>query len=458
MFLIQIVMPILKNKYKLRLRIGSENMMNLDKFYEDAFSGEFIDTSEVIKYIKSFKHIVLWGGSYLGKAVGKHLLDKGVIIDHYWDMRCEDIKEVNGIKVVKPFTDEDKENTLVIFCIGNNVIRNQLLKELSDYGYKNVLRGDYFYMGAICPFDKNTGIESSQCQGSMCCRSIFCQRLSNIVKSRSADKEPLHMFSITLIINSRCSLGCKCCTSYMNEYPKEKRKDVPFEQISKDIDKFFAAMDSVGTVTIMGGEPFMHPDLSKIVNKLLEKNNFGIVSIATSGTYPIKDEQLIGLTDKRVNISFSNYEQSINENQKKMMYQNIEKVRNAGISYTVGVTLAEWAIPSTLYDLGISEEDMIAKKQACVQPPRCMQIKNGKLHPCDFGTAIYSLGIADYETDYIDFEKIDNIEELREKIRNYIDQPYYRVCGHCNYQGLSSKAAEQGYHDFKKPIKFEDFK
>ena len=141
-----------------------------------------------------------------------------------------------------------------------------------------------------------------------------------------------------------------------------------------------------------------------------------------------------------------------------MMYQNIEKVRNAGISYTVGVTLAEWAIPSTLYDLGISEEDMIAKKQACVQPPRCMQIKNGKLHPCDFGTAIYSLGIADYETDYIDFEKIDNIEELREKIRNYIDQPYYRVCGHCNYQGLSSKAAEQGYHDFKKPIKFEDFK
>ncbi len=433
-------------------------MDKIQEFYEQAFSGDKVDTTEVINYIKSFKKIVLWGGSYLGKAVGKHLLDNDVIIDHYWDMRCEDIKEVNGIKVVKPFTDEDKENTLIIFCIGNNVIRNQLLKELSDYGYKNVLRGDYFYMGAICPFDKNTGIESSQCQGSMCCRSIFCQRLSNIVKSRSANKEPLHMFSITLITNSRCSLGCKCCTSYMNEYPKEKRKDVPFEQISKDIDKFFAAMDSVGTVTIMGGEPFMHPDLSKIVNKLLEKNNFGIVSIATSGTYPIKDEQLIGLTDKRVNISFSNYEQSINENQKKMMYQNIEKVKNAGISYTVGVTLAEWAIPSTLYDLGISEEDMIAKKQACVQPPRCMQIKNGKLHPCDFGTAIYSLGIADYETDYIDFEKIDNIEELREKIRNYIDQPYYRVCGHCNYQGLSSKAAEQGYYDFKKPINFEDFK
>ena len=434
-------------------------MINLDKFYKEAFSGDFVDTSEVIEYIKSFKHVILWGASYLGDAVGKHLLDKGVNIDNYWDMRCETLKKVNGIEVIKPFICDDKDNTLIIFCIGNNVIRSGLLKELAEYGYKNVLRGDYFYMGAICPFDKNTGISSKQCQGSMCCRSIFCQRLSNIVKSRCKKSDPLHTFSITLVINSRCSLGCKCCTSYMNEYPNEKRKDVPYERIAEDIDKFFAAMDSVGTVTIMGGEPFMHPDLGKIVNKLLEKNNFGIVSIATSGTYPIKDEQLIGLTDKRVNISFSNYEQSITENQKKMMYENIEKVKKAGISYTLGVTLAEWSIPSTLYDLGLSEEKMIAKKHNCIQPPRCMQIKNGKLHPCDFGTAIYSLGIADYPMDYVDIEHAESVEELRNKIRDYIEQPYYRTCGHCSgMQGLTSKAAEQGYYDFKKPINVEDFR
>ena len=71
------------------------------------------------------------------------------------------------------------------------------------------------------------------------------------------------MFSITLIINQRCSLKCKCCTSYMNEYPLEERKDIPLDRIYDDIDKFFDAMDSIGTVTVMGGEPFMHPDISK---------------------------------------------------------------------------------------------------------------------------------------------------------------------------------------------------
>lgn len=428
-------------------------MFNFEEYYKEAHSGNKVDNSKVLEYVKTFEKVILWGASYLGDAVGKYLLENGVKIENYWDLRADTIGELNGITCIQPFTTEPKDKTLVVFCIGNNVIRGLLLKELSDLGYNYVLRGDYLYMGAICPFDKTTGIESAQCQGSMCCRSIFCQRLSNIVKSRSVEAEPLHMFSITLIINQRCSLKCKCCTSYMNEYPIHERKDIPLERICDDIDRFFDAMDSVGTVTVMGGEPFMHPDLSAIIKKLLTKNNFGIISIATSGTYPIKKEQLEGLEDKRVNVSFSNYEHAITENQKKMMYQNIEMLKEAGISYTVGVTIPEWSVPSTLYDLGDSEEVMIAKKQGCVQPPRCMQVKNGKLHPCDFGTAQYSLNIGTYETDYVDIEHIDSKEELKEAIRNFIDQPYYRVCGHCTgAQGLTSKAAEQGYMDFKKPI------
>ena len=44
-------------------------------------------------------------------------------------------------------------------------------------------------------------------------------------------------------------------------------------------------------------------------------------------------------------------------------------------------------------------------------------------------------------------------EKLKEAIKNFIEQPYYRTCGHCTgMQGLTSKAAEQGYIDLKKPI------
>ena len=82
-----------------------------------------------------------------------------------------------------------------------------------------------------------------------------------------------------------------------------------------------------------------------------------------------------------------------------------------------------------------------------------MQVKNGKLHPCDFATALYSLDLGRYEMDYVDIEHSTSKEELKEAIRAFIEQPYYRTCGHCaGMQGLTSKAAEQGYMDFKKPI------
>ena len=93
-----------------------------------------------------------------------------------------------------------------------------------------------------------------------------------------------------------------------------------------------------------------------------------------------------------------------------------------------------------LYDLNETEEQMIAKKKICVQPPRCMQVKNGKLHPCDFGTALYGLNIGRYEMDYVDIENTPDTAELKKKIHDFIDQPYYRTCGHCRIGGIADRA------------------
>lgn len=433
-------------------------MFDIEKYYELAHSGEKLtdeQNNEMITYVKSFAHVIIWGGSFLGKAIGDYLLREGVKIENYWDLRWEELKKVNDIDVIPPFSTADKENTLVIFCIGNNVIRGALLKTLRENQYLNVLRGDFLYEGTVCPFDKSTGIESKQCQGSMCCRAMFCERIENIVKKKCHKANPLSIYHVTLTINQICSLKCKCCTSYMNEYPPNKRTNIPLERIEKDIDEFFDSVDSVGSVTVMGGEPFIHPDISHIVQKLISKDNIGLICIATSGTFPIKDSQLDGLAHSRVNISFSNYEQSITEKQKKVMYESIEKVKEAGISYTVGVTMPEWIIPSTLYDKNMSENEMTLRKKSCTHPPRCMMIKDGKLHPCDFAAAVYGLGIADYGMDYVDLDSAETGEPLKMKIKEFMKQPYYRVCGHCKGFGLTAIAAEQGYMDFTQKQSFE---
>jgi len=425
-------------------------MFDLEKYYKLAHSGEKVDNSEFLAYIKSFENVVLWGASYQGKAIGKKLLDEGVKIFCYWDVRYQELGEVNGLKVYEPFTQCQGDNTLVIVCIGNRVILRRLLSILESKGFINNVPGDYLYMGMLCPFTKESGINAKRCSATMECRQIYCHRLGNIIKAKCTSEKPIHLTSVTLVINQKCSLKCKFCTSYMNEYPLKDRINFPLEQIKKDIDTFFDLVDSVGTITVMGGEPFMHPELSEIIEHLCTKQNFGLISIATSGTFPIKEEQLKGLYEKRVNVSFSNYTQSINERQKEVYYQNIEFVKQAGVCYTEGLFSPEWIVPSTLYDANRTEQEKIEMKTNC---DNWHQIKNGKVFPCDFANSIYCLGIADYATDYFDLSMQGDKEEIREKFRTYIERPCYQSCGHhTKERKMTAKAAEQGYLDFKKPL------
>lgn len=429
-------------------------MFEVESYYQAAKSGDVVDSRPLIEYIKSFPNVVLWGASYLGNAIGAYLIGQGVPISTYWDLRSEQIDRVHNIPVVQPFKGGfNKEDTLVLLCISNNILKPVLTDTLRKEGYTYLL-GDYVFMGTVCPANKQKGINPDVCMRSMCCRFIFCDRLCNIVnhanlpKATAQHEIPLFLFSVTVVINSICSLSCKYCTSYMHTYPVKNRKNFPLSRIVEDIDRFFAAVDGVGTVTVMGGEPFLHPDLSDIVQAILNKSNVGVISISTSGTCRIQQKQLRGLNSKRVNISFSNYLASLNAKQQKIFHDNVELVRNENIPHTVGVDMPQWIVPSTLYDRHLAMNALHKKKEDCVMPPRCVQLKNGKLHPCDFGSSVFNLEIADYPSDYVDVAATASIPDLRKRILAFMNAPYYKCCGHCEFSGtLTSQAGEQGVHD-----------
>ena len=129
----------------------------------------------------------------------------------------------------------------------------------------------------------------------------------------------------------------------------------------------------------------------------------------------------------------------------KQFYKNIELLREEGVPHTVGVQMAEWQIPPTMWNRHYSEETMTAKKSACKIPERCMQILNGKLYPCLYSVSLHGIGVADYPEDYVDLSQ----DNLADEIRRFMEKPYYRSCGHCGGGGGSTNmAGEQGYFDF----------
>lgn len=427
-------------------------MFNLNEFYGECATGKKVDCTQVLEYIKSFEYVVLRGAAAQGCAIGKKLIEMGIKISVYWDQRAEELVSVNGVKVEKPFeTKFPADKTIILHCIPNHVIMMRLIREMRNEGYNNIIRGDILYSALICPYQMGDQLSAKRCwQNGGECRSVVCQKANSIIKNYSVDEKEDDRIDLTyccFIINSICNLSCRDCVQYMPNYPANARNNVPTEIICRDIDIFFDMVDSVGTVSVMGGETFMHPDVAKIAQKFSEKKNLGFVSFPTNGLFPIKPEQLEGIDDPRIIIAFGYYLHRATEEQKEIYYKNIELVKKYNIAYTESLLLPSWIETCTLQKRDVDEEYMTTLKQSCNLPSRNLQVKNGKVHTCDKGVAIYNMGIADYPTDYLDLTKEVSRKERRQMFREFDNRKFYYNCSHCERVSASVESAIQGKKD-----------
>lgn len=423
-------------------------MFDLDKFYESCKSGNKVDMTAVIEYIKYFDKIIIWGAAGLGKAIGQLLEECNVKELIYWDQRYEEIGPIANRKIEAPFSSEyDRKNSLIMYAIPNHVIMASLLEKLKQNGYENVIRGDIFYSGTICPYCLGDKPSAKRCWQRGECRSVICKRLQNIVNSNVKEEKPGERIELTyncFIINSICNLSCTHCVQFINNYPKDKMVNIPTEQICRDIDDWLNMIDSVGTISVMGGETFIHPDINIIAKKFAEHDNFGFVSFPTNGLYPIKPEQLEGIEDKRIVIAFGAYQHIASQKQLEIYEKNVELVKSFDIAYTESRHLPTWVVPSGLYVENDSVEFMTAKKRSCLMPPRNLQIRAGKIHVCDRGVALYAAGVADYPEDYFLLNEKMEISRKRQLFREFVDKPYYRSCSHCGDSFGNAPSAIQG--------------
>ena len=426
-------------------------MFDLKEFYRQCESGEKVDSKNIAAYILQFDTVIIWGAAGLGKAIGKFLENQKVKNIIYWDRRYEEIEPIEGRKIIAPFQGEyDKSKTLVIYSIPNHVIMKSLLRNLEEEGYPHIIRGDILYSGILCPYCNGDVPSAERCWMKGECRSVICKRLQTITQKREKVKKPGERIDLTyncFIINSLCNLSCTHCVQFINNYPMNKRMNIPVDKICRDIDLWLELIDSVGTISVMGGETFMHPDIAKIANKFAEHDNFGFVSFPTNGLFPIKPQQLEGITDPRIVIAFGAYQHVASKEQLEIYEKKIELVKSYGIAYTESRHLPTWIIPSGLYKENESIDYMINKKSNCPMPPRNLQIRDGKIHVCDRGVALYAMGVADYPEDYFDLTEENVLEKKRELFREFVNRPFYYTCGHCGSAYGTAPSALQGKID-----------
>lgn len=110
------------------------------------------------------------------------------------------------------------------------------------------------------------------------------------IKRRIASLEYREKFNIKFIsvdVTNNCTLNCKFCCALMPYQQKEARRNMDMSLTMEAIDKIVDCVDFIPELSIIGGEPFLNPDLKNLLQKLNHekyKKKIGNFLITTNGT------------------------------------------------------------------------------------------------------------------------------------------------------------------------------
>ncbi len=144
----------------------------------------------------------------------------------------------------------------------------------------------------------------------------------------------------------------KCCYCYLSHHKNNETKGiVPFAMKPEHIAQFFSKK-RVGGIAYFNlcaaGETMMHPQLLDLVQCLLKEGHY--VDIITNGTLTQKFKMIIDNYSveekKRLFIKFSfHYLQLKERNLMQVFINNVNRIKNDGISYTVEITPHDELVP-----------------------------------------------------------------------------------------------------------------
>ena len=242
-------------------------------------------------------------------------------------------------------------------------------------------------------------------------------------------KDTVHIFQTDVLVTERCNLACSYCNMFIPHYKAPKHKET--QNIISDIDSYFKIVDYVSVFHLVGGEPFLHPNIEDIINHILINYNNKIDKfiITTNGTVLPKESTIDLLKNNNVILSVSNYTNKL-EKLKSKFTRVIETYKTNNIKHYVRNTI-EW------YDFGdlrikknLPTEDLIKHFDSCTAPFR--GLNDGKFYYCHLNTsAVLTNEFPLHENDYVNLHEVSK-ENLIKFDLGFTDLGYITFCDNCN--------------------------
>jgi organic radical activating enzyme len=242
-------------------------------------------------------------------------------------------------------------------------------------------------------------------------------------------KQKVHIFQTDVLVTEKCNLACSFCNMFIPHYELPKHRDIQI--ILSDIDSYFNLVDYVSIFHLVGGEPFLHPNIKNIIEYILEKYSDKIDKfiITTNGTVLPREEILEVLKNNNVILSISNYSNKL-EKLKSKVERVVDTYKISNINHYVRNNI-EW------YDFGdlriknnMSEEELINHFDSCTAPFR--GLNDGKFYYCHLNTsAVLTKLFPLNDNDYVNLSDVSS-EDLIKFDLGFTELGYITFCDNCN--------------------------
>lgn len=245
-------------------------------------------------------------------------------------------------------------------------------------------------------------------------------------------------------IIDRCNLKCVGCNHFCPLVP-DSNKPKSIEQITADLALLSKFKDHVQTLGLLGGEPLLHPQLSRIcrISRYFFPNSE--ISITTNGLLVNRVREIKEAVEEfNIQLVVSVY--PLNKEDPYELVNRIQRIIPSTQAW-------DYATTNGMYINELTERTGVATQEEikdCVKRWRCNQLKDGKLYICHYAAQLEYLknafpgeiNIQEDDQMYLDLNNDDlTIEDIYEFQRNTMPD----ICNHCSdahYGGYAGPTQE----------------
>ena len=405
---------------------------------------KFLNINDLpLNQLNSKSHFVIFGTGHLGvvclNALRALKIEPSAFCDSNPDSCNTQLLNVT-VKTLQQTASEHRDAVFVIAAFRHDV-RDQMCKLLLDNMKDNGTFEAYFPMSLFKWYYINhvkRPIILSEFEDTI--RRCFTEEGNDY----NVDTSQVH-------INQHCTLLCKHCSNCVPYLPVRRHENS--DEIIATVQGFCEIIDSVRTLTLVGGEGLLHPEIVKIMEGITKCSKVMAITIVTNGTWIPNDDVFIAMSRFGIALRISGY---------KDVSDKIDELASKCIEF--GVVFFREARSNTFINYGTIQQQINGFKRTyeeniivfnnCIYISRehtrvgTSILARGRWYLCDRYVILANLGAIDENTlDGTGFvsviKNVDKQDDRKKQFLNAIMCECLPVCDHCKFPQTVIPAGEQ---------------